>query len=172
VMSMIIDIANILKSDGASLDIELNEPLKENAFVLGDFVVDRPISFKGRMVNAGGVIKLDGRLAAEYRTNCSRCLKDIESMVEVDIQEDFVEEGSDKTDEHYTYQGKYVDLDKAIKDNIVLNLPVRQLCDDECKGFCPKCGVDLNSNECKCHSDDIDPRMIALKDFFKDSMNN
>ncbi|NLP14729.1 MAG: DUF177 domain-containing protein [Clostridium sp.] len=169
---MKIDITSILKNDGASLDIEHNEPLESNNFVAGDFIFDRPISFKGRMVNAGGVIKLDGRLTVEYSTNCSRCLKDIESMVNIDIQEDFVGENSDKTDEQYTYQGKYVDLEKVIKDNIILNLPVRQICDDECRGFCPKCGVDLNSSKCECHSDETDPRLEALKDFFKNSPGN
>ncbi|HOQ36395.1 MAG TPA: DUF177 domain-containing protein [Acetivibrio sp.] len=168
---MKIDISNILKSDGASLDIELNEPLEESTIALGDFIVDRPVSFKGRLVNAGGVIKLDGHLVAEYRTNCSRCLKDIESIVRIDIQEDFIEEDSNKTDEQYTYQGKYVELDKVIKDNIILNLPVRQICDDECKGFCPKCGVNLNKGKCECSDDETDPRMSILKDFFKGSLD-
>ena len=82
------------------------------------------------------------------------------------IKENFVSIESDVEDESYTYEGKYVEIDKALKDNIVLNLPMKQLCKKECKGLCPKCGKNLNETACDCKEDDINLKMEALKDFF------
>lgn len=122
------------------------------------------------MVNAGGIIKLDGELWADYRAKCSRCLKDIESKMHIDVKENFVEEGSNKTDEeYYTYHGKFLELEKVMIDNIILNLPAKQVCDEACKGYCPKCGADLNNDECKCVNEDIDPRLEVFKNFFTDN---
>lgn len=165
---MKIDISNILKFDGASLDLDFNELIEVNDFVPEDFSFNEPVSLKGTLVNVGKVIKLDGELKTGYRVKCSRCLKDIESKVCIVLKEDFVEESSDNAGDEYTYQGKALELEKMVIDNILLNLPVRQVCDETCKGFCPKCGEDLNSKECKCVNEDIDPRMEALKNFFKD----
>lgn len=164
---MKIDISNILKINGASLDIELNEMVEGSEIMLEGFAIYGPVSLKGSLTNVGDIIKLDGELSASYKVNCFRCLKKVESKIDVTVSEDFIEEGSNKIEDAYTYQGKYVELEKVIKDNIILNLPVKQVCDEECKGFCPKCGVDLNDKECKCSEEEIDPRMEALKEFFK-----
>lgn len=166
---MKIDISNILKFNGASQDLDISESIGDSECIPEDFSFSEPVSLKGTLVNTGGIIKLDGELTAGYRAKCSRCLKDIESKIRVAVNEDFIGEDSDKTGEEYTYQGKFLELEKVIIDNIILNLPVRQVCDEACKGFCPKCGADLNSKECKCVDEDIDPRMEALKNFFKDN---
>lgn len=164
---MKVDISNILKINGASQNVEFNEVMEGFNLVLDDFSFDEPVSFKGSLVNIGGIIKLEGDLRALYITKCSRCLKDIKSEVLVTVKEDFIEEGKDKDDEAYTYQGKYVELDKVLKDNIILNLPAKQICEGECKGLCPKCGNNLNDKDCECRDEEINPRMEALKDFFK-----
>ncbi|HHV29637.1 YceD family protein [Acetivibrio mesophilus] len=166
---MKIDISNILKHNGASLNLDFNETVGVNEFMPEEFDFSEPISFKGTLVNAGGIINLDGVLWVTYRTKCSRCLKDIESKMHIVVKEDFVEEGNDKAEEEYTYQGKFLELEKVMIDNIILNLPVKQVCDEACKGYCPKCGADLNENECKCINEDIDPRMEVFKNFFIDN---
>ncbi|HOM01255.1 MAG TPA: DUF177 domain-containing protein [Acetivibrio sp.] len=167
---MRIDISDILKHNGASLKLDFAEHVKVNDFIPEDFDFGGPITFKGTLVNSGGIIKLDGELWADYRAKCSRCLGDIDSKIHIAVKEDFIEEGSDKDEEdYYTYQGKFIELEKVMIDNIILNLPVKQVCDEACKGYCPKCGADLNNNECKCVNEDIDPRLEVFKNFFKDN---
>ncbi|PYS67386.1 MAG: hypothetical protein DMF69_23170, partial [Acidobacteria bacterium] len=49
------------------------------------------------------------------------------------------------------------------KEQILLAVPSRSLCTENCKGFCPTCGADKNAGDCGCDEKDIDPRWAALK---------
>ena len=64
-------------------------------------------------------------------------------------------------DEHYT--NKTIDLAPAMREQVLLALPPSPLCDEECKGLCPKCGKDLNEGDCGCDRRIADPRWAALK---------
>lgn len=164
---MKVDISQILKVNGSSLNVEFNELLESFNTLHDDLAITNPVSFTGTFVNIGGLIKLDGKLEAYYTVKCSRCLKNLNSRIDLEIKEEFIEEGKQKEDEIYTYQGKSIELDKVLSDNIILNLPSKQVCDNNCKGLCPVCGIDLNVQDCKCKEESTDPRMEALKDFFK-----
>ncbi|AUS95967.1 hypothetical protein CDQ84_02620 [Clostridium thermosuccinogenes] len=165
---MKIDISDILKFDGASLDVKF-EGSQEDFDIKSiddDLIFADPIRFDGKLVNVSGVIKLDGSLEADYTAVCYRCLKKIDRRMKLDIKEEFVDASKDTDGEMYTYEGKYIDLGKALKDNIVLNLPMKQVCTSDCKGLCPKCGENLNEKECSCKEEYINPQMEVLKNFF------
>ena len=59
---------------------------------------------------------------------------------------------------------RYVDLTKLIKDAILLDLPVKIVCTEDCQGLCAQCGTNLNKGECDCTDDSIDPRWAKLKE--------
>jgi uncharacterized protein len=61
------------------------------------------------------------------------------------------------------FDGEAIDVDEIVKEQIVLAVPTRMLCREECKGICPECGIDRNTGECKCITDNIDPRWAGLK---------
>ena len=163
---MKVDISNILKLNGASLDVDMEE-IPEGFDELEDgFVFDTPVNLNCKFTNMGGIVKMDGHLKVDYWVKCSRCLKDVRSSLEVDLEEEFAQEGQIEDDDCYVYSDKVIVLDKVLKDNIILNLPARQMCRADCIGLCPKCGVDLNTERCSCSEEEIDPRMEALKNFF------
>lgn len=165
---MKIDISQISKVDGSSLDLDLSENLEDLSSAINGVDLTKPVSFKGKLTNISGILKLDGHIHIEYSAKCSRCLKDLDSQMSIKVQDSFVN-GDKLTDgDSYTYEGNRVSIDKALKDNIVLNLPVRQLCKDECRGLCSNCGSDLNVKQCECKEGQINPQMEALKNFFKD----
>lgn len=159
-------IADILKSDGASLDLEFNDKLDELNSIDPGYEFNAPIAFKGRLVNISKVLKLDGSLKTEYSVKCYRCLKDISCSIDIIIKEDFVNAETNEGTEAYTYEGNYIDLGRVLEDNIILNLPMKQVCSEDCKGLCPVCGNDLNVSECGCKGETIDPRMEILKNLF------
>ena len=165
---MRIDVSEILKLDGASLDIEYDGPVEDEEInsIADDLISFGPVSFKGKMVNVGGVLKLEGSLKADYTAVCYRCRRKTERHMKLGIKEDFINASENPDDEAYTYEGKYIDLSRVLKDNIILNLPMKQVCKPECKGLCPKCGTDLNEKECDCREDYINPHMEVLKNFF------
>lgn len=164
---MKIDISNITKIDGASLTIDINEKLEDLNSVEEGFVFDNPVSFIGQIVNVNGVMKLNGHLNTEYKVICYRCLKEITKIVSVDIKESFINVDKNEDSEAYTYEGNSVIIDKVLKDYIILNLPMKQLCNMDCKGLCTKCGIDFNISTCNCKEQNNAPQFEALKDYFK-----
>lgn len=62
-------------------------------------------------------------------------------------------------------EDEVIDVTEVIENNIIIELPIKRLCKENCKGLCQQCGVNLNFSKCKCEKD-IDPRLAKLKDFF------
>lgn len=121
----------------------------------------------------GTEVVVKGGLRADVELQCSRCLKDFKDMiaVPVDVVYHPVEElrGEDKHEiksgelDVGFYSGEELDLLDLVREQITLNLPMKPLCNDLCKGICVKCGMDLNTGSCGCSKEDIDPRLAALK---------
>jgi len=164
---MRIDVSDIIKINDATLNVEYKGVLEDFTSICDGYLFDKPVSFNGVVTNTGGVLKLDGHLKVSFTTKCYRCLNDVEGELELEIKEDFLPPQANDDDEFYTYEGNNIDIDKVLKDNIILNLPMKQVCDDNCKGLCRTCGTNLNISQCDCkHEADVDPRMEALKNFF------
>lgn len=91
---------------------------------------------------------------------CVRCLLDVELPLEVDIQELFAY-SSDEAFE-YAIHGDHVDLEPVVRDAVVLALPFQPVCQPDCLGLCPQCGVRLLDEPGHEHEAPIDPRWAAL----------
>ncbi|WP_130865709.1 YceD family protein [Acidipropionibacterium timonense] len=111
-------------------------------------------------------ILVTGTAEVVLEGECSRCLTPIEGHRAFDLQElyfypdreaeeDVLRVGDDDT----------VDLDPVLRDAVVLNLPFNPLCQPDCLGLCPDCGVNLNDDPDHDHGDRIDPRWAALQEF-------
>jgi uncharacterized protein len=62
------------------------------------------------------------------------------------------------------FDGREIDLDAIVREQILLDLPMDGLCREDCRGLCSVCGQDLNVRECGCERKVVDPRWAALKD--------
>lgn len=164
---MRVDISNIAKINGASLEIEFFETLDNMELTDKAYIFDKPVTFKGFIVNVKGTFLLKGSLKVEYRTKCYRCLKAITGRMETPIRERFSKNLKETDDEIYPYKGNEIDITKALTDNIILNLPMKQVCMEDCKGLCASCGIDLNKEQCGCKEDNISPHFEDLKNYFK-----
>ena len=56
-----------------------------------------------------------------------------------------------------------LDLSGLLRESVLLNLPIQPLCRAECRGLCPRCGVNLNDTSCQCRSQAVDPRLLPLQ---------
>ena len=99
---------------------------------------------------------IDGMAAGE----CGRCLIDIEQAVQVEIQELFAY-SSDEAFEYEVHEDT-IDLEPVIRDAVVLSLPFQPVCQEDCLGLCPQCGVRLLDNPGHEHKNPVDPRWAAL----------
>jgi len=61
------------------------------------------------------------------------------------------------------YREGELDLGEIVREQLLLNIPMRPLCGESCKGLCPHCGANLNETTCGCEQKSIDPRMKALE---------
>lgn len=102
---------------------------------------------------------VQGSLAGE----CGRCLDPITSMFEVDLQELYAYPESEATeDEVGRLDGDLLDLEPALRDAVVLGLPLTPLCRDDCPGLCVVCGAKRGG--CGHDAEPDDPRWAALRD--------
>lgn len=154
-----------IPDEGLTLDIE--ESIDTNSVL-------SPVSARLRTEKAGAEIMVKGDLRAEIKLICSRCLKEYNGKltVPVDVVYHPVEELKDEAHLNEVkseeldldfYSGEEIDLIDLVKEQVELNIPMKPLCDDACKGICPKCGTDLNIRSCTCSVKDIDPRFESLK---------
>ena len=100
---------------------------------------------------------------------CDRCLVRFKADFDETIEQLYQIGNSDFEDEVEILpeNTKEIDISKAIHDAFIMNRPIKLLCNEECKGLCSNCGVDLNKKQCKCSETEIDPRLEKLKIFMK-----
>lgn len=163
---MKINVAEISRIRGASKDISIEEPILDLIDRQKEYAFEKPVVFNGSITNIGGALKLEGLLKVQYTASCSRCLKPVSGEIKIDISEDFIESETQEDIDIYTFQGYYIELDRALCDNIILSLPVKLLCSEDCKGICHKCGKNLNEVQCDCEHTVINPKLEVLKNFY------
>ena len=105
-------------------------------------------------------ILVSGDVQTEADGECVRCLIDVRIPVEVEFQELFAYSFDEAFD--YTVQDDHVDLEPLVRDAVVLSLPFQPVCQEDCLGLCPECGVRLLDNPGHEHEAPVDPRWAAL----------
>ena len=93
-------------------------------------------------------VRVDGKIVCFVHGFCDKCLHEVSTQISLPFDQIFFKDSSDE--EAYVYTDSRLDLTKAICDEIVLSLPSSLLCKEDCKGLCPKCGVNLNEQQCDC----------------------
>lgn len=113
-----------------------------------------------------------GVARASVEETCGRCTKRFERPLETEFQVFSDRQGSDspadsvelERDGDLVYHdGVMLDFSDAVREAIVLSLPISPICRPDCQGLCPHCGADRNVEACRCSSEAHDPRWKALE---------
>ena len=161
---MVIDINPLLKGEKKVIEVNyfLN-PIEE----LDDVVFSENILVVGSVTDMAGYISLKLDANVTYTTTCARCLKEVQAQKRVSFEKTVVVEGTslqnEENDDYIAANDGLVDADEALIEQVILEMPMRHLCNENCKGLCPKCGADLNSEECHCDLSEPDPRFDVLR---------
>jgi uncharacterized protein len=120
-----------------------------------------------RLESVSEGVLVSGTVQAPVEGECGRCLRPISQSVEVSIQELYAYENSttdETTDEEEIgrIQGDLIDLEPALRDLVVLALPTNPLCQVNCPGLCPDCGVPFDELPTDHNHEQVDPRWAAL----------
>lgn len=120
-------------------------------------------------------IRLRAHLVGDFELLCGRCLEPLQRHVEQAFDLVFRPAGADsdagersiseaETEIGY-YETSGLLLEDAVREQVLLSLPDRSLCREDCKGLCPHCGANLNETTCNCGEQLVDPRWGALQGF-------
>ncbi|MDH4233422.1 MAG: DUF177 domain-containing protein [Nitrospirota bacterium] len=158
-----------ITDEGLEVDIEESYRFEEVPLV-------SPVKAHLGLTKAHAEIIVSGNVTAELELECSRCLKRFRRVMDepVNVVYHPIEEiGTDrhelKDDEMDMgfYKGEELDLQELLKEQLILNIQMKPLCDEKCKGICSHCGTDLNTETCGCETGKIDSRLEVLKKLFE-----
>lgn len=136
-----------------------------------------------RVSPASGLLNVEGRVEGAAITTCSRCLAEVEHPLESLFRLTFAratpggeavalaENRELKAQEMglVPFEGDEIDLRGVIQEQVIMALPMQVHCREDCRGLCAGCGVNLNTEDCRCPRDDLDPRLAVLKTLKPDS---
>jgi uncharacterized protein len=164
---MKLDISDLLKKERASKELHL--VIDEDSFYDGseDIKLLESIKFEGILSKVDNILTLKGTANTILELTCSRCLEKFSYSTNVVIEERFTENNDANKDEDIIFiDSDTIDITEVIENNIILTMPIKRLCSEDCKGLCQQCGTNLNFSTCDCKKDEIDPRLAKLKDMF------
>ena len=132
-------------------------------------VYPNPLNLEAEINKFGKNIRCKVNVKTVAHYNCDRCLEAFDRPLDFRFELLF-HLGKDtlETDEedviHLTPETVEVDLGDSITENLLLEIPMKLVCNEECKGMCPRCGVNLNRETCQCPEQTADPRWEKLRD--------
>jgi uncharacterized protein len=133
-----------------------------------------PVNASGEAVQLGNLYYVKGSMKADVNFVCARCLNPFVDQATVDFSETFALADDpilqdDEDSDILPLEGDEIELDSLLQEDFLLAMPTFPLCEEDCKGLCPTCGVNRNEVACSCKNERVDPRLAGLADFFKDS---
>ena len=114
-----------------------------------------PVNFIGRVFNRAGVVYLEYNVNFTLSASCDRCLKEFETEYSFDFSHIVVPVINNDNDEYIVADGECIELNEIAFTDLLLQLPSKNLCKEDCKGLCMVCGCDLNESECNCLNSEL-----------------
>ncbi len=161
---------DIIRRPGEAKDFDLDVIVPE---AFGNAVIAVPagdeLQISGRLESLHDGVLVSAEITGVAAGECVRCLIPVTEAIDVDFQElfgypgtsDF--DGPDSPDLDYEVQGDGVDLEQVVRDTVVPALPFQPICQEDCEGLCPICGVRLLDHPGHQHDAPVDPRWTALQ---------
>ena len=122
-----------------------------------------PVQVSGQVENRAGIVTLQATAAFTFTAPCDRCGVMSSKSFKLPFEHILVTNTADEQDDFVIVEDMQLDEQALIRDDLVLWVPLKFLCRDDCKGLCQQCGQNWNEGPCSCESDTTDPRLAALK---------
>lgn len=148
---MKIQLRQIFDVVGESLKIDYSIGVDEldNA---GGYSFKSPAAVKGVIVNRAGVVKLTYEIDAELELECDRCLSEFVRGYHYSFEHILVTHTNSDDEMYVVCDNNTLDMNELAVSDLLLQLPTKILCKQDCKGLCCTCGQNLNEGDCGCVS--------------------
>ena len=170
---MAIDMRALLSGEMSKLLVDYSFSLTDGDFGfdtdIDGVVFTTPAHVVGEIVNMGGYIRLRATVSIGYDAECARCLKPLSRSFEVTLERTVVTRGElvntseEEADDYIQIVDGMLELDSTAAEELLMEFPTKEVCSEDCRGLCPKCGKDLNEGDCNCPKKEIDPRLAILQ---------
>jgi uncharacterized protein len=156
------NVAPVIRPEvGAAMDLVVDETQQ----VLGDLNVEY-VRGTLRLTRTNRRVLVSGTLQTAVAAECVRCLASFQLTLTLPIEEQFaLSPAVDPV--YYIDEGGRLSLLQPLREQILLAQPIHLVCRPECQGLCVNCGQNLNDGPCGCETEDIDPRLAALKSLLR-----
>ncbi len=169
------NLTSIMDCMGQSMIFDGNLDLDHVKLGQIEYKLPQGIQYYIALANVGDAIVATGDVVASIEGSCARCLETTTALIKSDIEGYFAIspesnlEGLEEDEYEFIPQSGEVDLTDCVISSVLVEVPTIFLCRQDCKGLCPKCGCNLNTETCNCKDeiDEFNP-FFALKDFFDD----
>lgn len=164
-----LDIARLKRSPGDSASFELLADLPPLELPGESISFSGPVKAGGVVTNTGTTLAVEGEVSGRLNLTCGRCLEPFQYSFKVPIEETYTQAPVSEGDrgEAVPFTGDVLELTPEVVKSIILALPMKAVCREECPGLCSKCGHNLKEGRCGCGNEELDPRFSVLKDLLK-----
>ena len=164
---MLLDLKKIFSGDrdGCSFDYCLDLSSTE---LNGFYPFVSPVKVQGMVKGLEGSAELGMNVSFDFSIPCDRCAAQIRRNYSYSFSHTLVPALENEDDDRFIeVPGDKLDLDGLAREDILLELPTKFLCREDCRGICPVCGKNLNEGPCGCKAESVDPRLEVLKKFIQ-----
>lgn len=162
---MLFELKSVFQNEGEEKQVNYKLDIAD-IDIDGVFPFRTPIDVTATAKNRASLVSLTIRACFSYSRSCDRCSTDftreMDMLFEHKLAQALVDDGNDDYIETPDFK---LELDDIVISDILLSLPQKNLCKDDCKGLCQICGKNLNEGDCSCDKREIDPRLEMLKQF-------
>ena len=161
-----IELKKLFENEGTSLPLALQVDLSD-VQQRGEQLFVTPVSVHGEIRNRLGIVTMQAEAQFTYCAPCDRCAEPTRRQFTVPIEHTLVVElNNEDNDDFLVVENMRLDVDDLVRSDVLLSLPTKYLCKEDCKGLCTKCGANLNLGDCAC-AKEVDPRLAALLDLME-----
>ena len=144
------DLRAVFRKENSVLPIDCTLDFSNEKFS-GQYPLKTPVFLKGSVGNRAGVVRIIADITVEYFAPCDRCACDTVKKHVIRLDRVLVDElAAQAEDDKLLLEDMQIDLYQVCLEETALNLPIKHLCGDSCKGICPNCGKNLNDGPCGC----------------------
>lgn len=157
---MRLDLKDIIHVPGSVLPFAFAMDLSELDFY-GVRPFAEPVEVSGKVLNRAGLLELDCEATSNLHLRCDSCGRAFERKMTVPVRYMLATELEQEEDDIILLDGTVLDLDNLLNEELIFAMDTKNLCSDDCKGRCPKCGKNLNEGPCNCKPE-LDSRFAVL----------
>lgn len=166
---MVLDLKQLFSMANGAKELNAEFDLSDVEFS-GVFPIKTPVRITGEILSKTGIVSLKALIEADYSADCDRCGTPSTKHYSIPVSRVLVTElaNEEENDEMLVLPEMKLDLYELVLTEVVLNIPSKHLCKEDCLGICQKCGKNLNEGPCGCDHKEVDPRLAVLLDLLKD----